>query len=61
MRFIGSVIEKLQRHPKRIVFPEGNEPRVLPHVLRAVARCTGRDPVELAAAATRNTETLFGL
>src|SRR3954452_9398659 len=29
MRFIGSVIEKLQRHPKRIVFPEGNEPRVL--------------------------------
>src|SRR3954464_16102491 len=28
MRFIGSVIEKLQRHPKRIVFPEGNEPRV---------------------------------
>jgi phosphate acetyltransferase len=29
MRFIGSVIEKLQRHPKRIVFPEGIEPRVL--------------------------------
>jgi phosphate acetyltransferase len=29
MRFIGSVIEKLQRHPKRLVFPEGNEPRVL--------------------------------
>src|SRR3984957_9860640 len=29
MRFIGSVIEKLQRHPKRIVFPEGCEPRVL--------------------------------
>jgi phosphate acetyltransferase len=29
MRFIGSVIEKLQRHPKRIVFPEGVEPRVL--------------------------------
>jgi len=28
MRFIGSVIEKLQRHPKRIVFPEGTEPRV---------------------------------
>ena len=23
MRFIGSVIEKLQRHPKRVVFPEG--------------------------------------
>jgi len=29
MRFIGSIIEKLQRHPKRIVFPEGSEPRVL--------------------------------
>lgn len=29
MRFIASVIEKLQRHPKRIVFPEGSEPRVL--------------------------------
>ncbi len=29
MRFIGSVIDKLQRHPKRIVFPEGAEPRVL--------------------------------
>jgi len=29
MRFIGGLIEKLQRHPKRIVFPEGTEPRVL--------------------------------
>lgn len=29
MRFIAAVIEKLQRHPKRIVFPEGTEPRVL--------------------------------
>jgi phosphate acetyltransferase len=29
MRFIGGIIEKLQRHPKRIVFPEGAEPRVL--------------------------------
>jgi phosphate acetyltransferase len=29
MRFIGNVIEKLQRHPKRLVFPEGTEPRVL--------------------------------
>jgi len=29
MRFIGGIIEKLQRHPKRIVFPEGDEPRVL--------------------------------
>ncbi|RME94949.1 MAG: phosphate acetyltransferase [Verrucomicrobia bacterium] len=29
MRFIGGIIEKLQRHPKRIVFPEGTETRVL--------------------------------
>lgn len=29
MRFIGTVYEKLQRHPKRIVFPEGTEPRVI--------------------------------
>ena len=29
MRFIGNVIEKMQRHPKRVVFPEGTEPRVL--------------------------------
>jgi len=29
MRFIGSVYDKLQRHPKRIVFPEGTEPRII--------------------------------
>ena len=29
MRFIATVIEKLQRHPKRVVFPEGTEPRIL--------------------------------
>src|SRR5262245_21412400 len=29
MRFIGNIFEKLQRHTKRIVFPEGLEPRVL--------------------------------
>lgn len=29
MRFIASIVEKLQRHPKRMVFPEGTEPRVL--------------------------------
>jgi phosphate acetyltransferase len=29
MRFLGNVIEKLQRHPKRVVFPEGTEPRIL--------------------------------
>jgi phosphate acetyltransferase len=34
MRFIESVFDKLKRHPKRVVFPEGTEPRVL----RAAAR-----------------------
>ncbi|MCF7708089.1 MAG: phosphotransacetylase [Verrucomicrobia bacterium] len=29
MRFIAGIYEKLQRHPKRIVFPEGFEPRVI--------------------------------
>lgn len=29
MRFIATAIDKLQRHPKRVVFPEGEEPRVL--------------------------------
>lgn len=29
MKFIESVFQKLQRHPKRIVFPEGTEPRIL--------------------------------
>jgi len=29
MLFIGNVIEKMQRHPKRVVFPEGDEPRIL--------------------------------
>ncbi len=29
MALIQKLIEKMQRHPKRIVFPEGNEPRVI--------------------------------
>jgi len=38
-----------------------NEPRALPHVLETVARLMQRDIAEVAAAATRNTERLFGL
>ena len=40
MRFIGNVIEKLQRHPKRVVFPEGDgaaHPAGGPAVLRVAA------------------------
>ncbi len=29
MKFIETVFQKLKRHPKRIVFPEGTDPRVL--------------------------------
>ncbi len=36
MKFIETVYEKLQRHPKRIVFPEGTEPRVLHAAARLV-------------------------
>lgn len=36
MKFIESVFEKLKRHPKRIVFPEGAEPRVLQAAARFV-------------------------
>lgn len=38
-----------------------NEPWVLPHVLKTVARLMRKDPAEVAAAATRNTEILFRL
>jgi phosphate acetyltransferase len=36
MRFIETVFQKLKRHPKRIVFPEGTEPRVLGAAARFV-------------------------
>ena len=29
MSFLQSVYAKLRRHPKRIVFPDGNDPRVI--------------------------------
>lgn len=56
MRFIGAVIEKLQRHPKRIVFPEGMEPRVLQaarqfHSLRLGAPILLGDRAKIAQAA----------
>jgi phosphate acetyltransferase len=36
MKFIDTVFQKLKRHPKRIVFPEGSEPRVLKAASRFV-------------------------
>ena len=52
MRFIGNVIEKLQRHPKRVVFPEGTEPRILQaarqfQALRLGAPIVLGDPVKV--------------
>ena len=38
-----------------------NEPCALPHVLGTVARLLQRDPGEVATAATRNTQKLFGI
>lgn len=52
MRFIGNVIDKLQRHPKRVVFPEGEEPRILQaarqfHALRLGAPIVLGDPQKI--------------
>lgn len=52
MRFISSIIEKLQRHPKRVVFPEGEEPRILQaarqfHALRLGAPIILGDPKKI--------------
>jgi TatD DNase family protein len=38
-----------------------NEPSVLPHILEVTAQYMGKPPAQIAAAATRNTENLFGL
>ena len=66
MRFIGSLIEKLQRHPKRIVFPEGTEPRVLQaarqfYSLRLGAPILLGDRSEIKAAAERLNLSLEGV
>lgn len=66
MRFIGSLIEKLQRHPKRIVFPEGTEPRVLQaarqfYSLRLGAPILLGDRTAIKAAAERLNVSLEGV
>src|SRR5882762_3255484 len=55
MKFIESVFDKLRNHPKRIVFPEGTEPRVVAaaaefvHLRLGVAVLLGKkDEVEAA-------------
>ena len=66
MRFIGSVIEKLQRHPKRVVFPEGTEPRVLQaarqfYSLRCGAPILLGDRSQIKLAAEKLNVTLEGI
>jgi phosphate acetyltransferase len=66
MRFIGSLIEKLQRHPKRIVFPEGTEPRILQaarqfYSLRLGAPILLGDRTVIKAAAERLNVSLEGV
>jgi phosphate acetyltransferase len=66
MRFIGTVIEKLQRHPKRVVFPEGTEPRVLQaarqfHSLRLGAPVLLGDRTRIKEAAARLNVSLEGI
>jgi len=66
MRFIAGVIEKLQRHPKRIVFPEGTEPRVLQaarqfHALRLGAPVLLGDRAKIKRAADRLNISLEGI
>lgn len=60
MKFIDTVFQKLKRHPKRIVFPEGTEPRVLRAAARFVKLQLGapivlgkRDDVERVALAEK--------
>src|ERR1039457_2596490 len=66
MRFIGNVIEKLQRHPKRVVFPEGEEPRILQaarqfYALRLGAPIVLGDPEKIRAVADELKITLDGI
>ena len=59
MRFIETVFQKLKRHPKRIVFTEGTEPRVPGRAPRAFVKLQlgalvvlgGKDEVEKVALA----------
>src|SRR5665213_2586187 len=66
MRFIARIIEKLQRHPKRVVFPEGTEPRVLQaarqfHSLRMGAPILLGDRTKIKEAAAQLNVSLEGV
>lgn len=66
MEFIGTVIEKLQRHPKRVVFPEGTDPRILQaarqyHALRLGAPILLGDPERIGRVAQELNVPLEGI
>lgn len=58
MALIDRLIEKLQRHPKRFVFPEGGDPRILQAARQIVTRRMGvpillGDRVQIKTSAAR--------
>lgn len=66
MPIVPKLIEKLQRHPKRIVFPEGGDPRILQAARQWVTRRMGvpillGDRAAIKQAATRLDINLQGI
>jgi phosphate acetyltransferase len=66
MPLVSKLIEKLQRHPKRIVFPEGNDPRILQAARQWVTRRMGApillgDRAAIKASAARLDLNLQGM
>jgi phosphate acetyltransferase len=66
MSIVPKLIEKLQRHPKRVVFPEGNDPRILQAARQWVTRRMGApillgDRAAIKASAARLDLNLQGM
>jgi phosphate acetyltransferase len=66
MPLVSKLIEKLQRHPKRVVFPEGNDPRILQAARQWVTRRMGApillgDRAAIKASAARLDLNLQGM
>ncbi len=66
MPIVPKLIEKLQRHPKRIVFPEGGDPRILQAARQWVTRRMGvpillGDRAAIKAAAAKLDVNLQGM
>ncbi len=66
MPLVPKLVEKLQRHPKRIVFPEGSDPRILQAARQWVTRRMGvpillGDRLAIKTAATKLDINLEGM